>query len=97
MVSSGILRFVALLQEPHGVTIQKTPFYIVTAVNTSYLTSETQSLIEFPYATIVLFTPRNVNIMAEEKRKIGNQETSSVAFSPKADYTDRETATFRRR
>jgi hypothetical protein len=27
-----------LLQEPHGVTIQKTPFFIVTAVKTSNLT-----------------------------------------------------------
>jgi hypothetical protein len=27
------------LQEPHGVTIQKTPFFIVTAVKTSNLTS----------------------------------------------------------
>jgi hypothetical protein len=26
------------LQEPHGVTTQKTPFFIVTAVNTSNLT-----------------------------------------------------------
>jgi hypothetical protein len=32
MVSSG------LLQEPHGVTTQKTPFFIVTAVKTSNLT-----------------------------------------------------------
>jgi hypothetical protein len=34
MVSSGFL------QEPHGVTTQKTPFFIVTAVKTSNLTSE---------------------------------------------------------
>jgi hypothetical protein len=27
------------LQEPHGVTTQKTPFFIVTAVKTSNLTS----------------------------------------------------------
>jgi hypothetical protein len=33
MVSSGFL------QEPHGVTTQKTPFFIVTAVKTSNLTS----------------------------------------------------------
>jgi hypothetical protein len=53
MVSSGLLRRVALvrtdvseepgasrfLQEPHGVTTQKTPFFIVTAVKTSNLTS----------------------------------------------------------
>jgi hypothetical protein len=32
MVSSGFL------QEPHGVTTQKTPFFIVTAVKTSNLT-----------------------------------------------------------
>jgi hypothetical protein len=32
MVSSG------LLQEPHGVTTQRTPFFIVTAVKTSNLT-----------------------------------------------------------
>jgi hypothetical protein len=49
MVSSGLLRRVALvrtevppkrrfLQEPHGVTTQKTPFFIVTAVKTSNLT-----------------------------------------------------------
>jgi hypothetical protein len=31
------LRF---LQEPHGVTSQKTPFFIVTAVKTSNLTSD---------------------------------------------------------
>jgi hypothetical protein len=28
------------LQEPHGVTTQKTPFFIVTAVKTSNLTNE---------------------------------------------------------
>jgi hypothetical protein len=28
------------LQEPHGVTTQKTPFFIVTAVNTSNLTAK---------------------------------------------------------
>jgi hypothetical protein len=40
MVSSGLLRREALwfLQEPHGVTTQKTPFFIVTAVKTSNLT-----------------------------------------------------------
>jgi hypothetical protein len=48
-VSSGMLRCVTLvrtvvppkrrfLQEPHGVTSQKTPFFIVTAVKTSNLT-----------------------------------------------------------
>jgi hypothetical protein len=36
MVSSGLLR--RFLQEPHGVTTQKTPFFIVTAVKTSNLT-----------------------------------------------------------
>jgi hypothetical protein len=38
MVSSGMLRCVAIvrtLQEPHSVTSQKTPFFIVTAVKTS--------------------------------------------------------------
>jgi hypothetical protein len=29
----------SVLQEPHGVTTQKTPFFIVTAVKTSNLTS----------------------------------------------------------
>jgi hypothetical protein len=29
----------SLLQEPHGVTSKKTPFFIVTAVKTSNLTS----------------------------------------------------------
>jgi hypothetical protein len=49
MVSSGLLRRVAIvrtdvseeprfLQEPHGVTTQKTPFFLVTAVKTSNLT-----------------------------------------------------------
>jgi hypothetical protein len=38
MVSSGLLRRVA----PHGVTTQKTPFFIVTAVKTSNLTFITQ-------------------------------------------------------
>jgi hypothetical protein len=44
MASSGMFRRVALLgttlepQEPHGVTSQKTPFFIVTAVKTSNLT-----------------------------------------------------------
>jgi hypothetical protein len=49
MPSSGMLRRVALvgtdvpskrrfLQEPHGVTTQKTEFFIVTAVKTSYRT-----------------------------------------------------------
>jgi hypothetical protein len=49
MVFSGMLRRVALrrryvppkrrfLQEPHDLTSQKTPFFIVTAVKTSYLT-----------------------------------------------------------
>jgi hypothetical protein len=36
MVSSGFL------QEPHGVTTQKTPFFIVTAVKTSNLTALSQ-------------------------------------------------------
>jgi hypothetical protein len=31
-----------LLQEPHGVTNQKTPFFIVTAVKTSNLTDNTK-------------------------------------------------------
>jgi hypothetical protein len=50
MVSSGLVSSVVLvrtdvseelgapLQEPHGVTTQKTPFFIVTAVKTSNLT-----------------------------------------------------------
>jgi hypothetical protein len=38
MVSSGLLRRV----EPHGVTTQKTPFFIVTAVRTSNLTRTTE-------------------------------------------------------
>jgi hypothetical protein len=29
------------LQEPHGITTQKTPFFIVTAVKTSNLTTKT--------------------------------------------------------
>jgi hypothetical protein len=37
MVSSGLLR-----REPHGVTTQKTPFFIVTAVKTSNLTKNNQ-------------------------------------------------------
>jgi hypothetical protein len=32
------------LQEPHGVTSQKTPFFIVTAVKTSNLTSAALTL-----------------------------------------------------
>jgi hypothetical protein len=46
MAPSGMLRRVTLvrttepwfLQEPHGVTSQKTPFFIVTVVQTSNLT-----------------------------------------------------------
>jgi uncharacterized protein YqcC (DUF446 family) len=42
MVSSGMLRRVALVRttqpQPHGVTSQKTPFFIVTAVKTSNFT-----------------------------------------------------------
>jgi hypothetical protein len=38
MVSSGFL------QEPHGVTTQKTPFFIVTAVKTSNLTYDAKAL-----------------------------------------------------
>jgi hypothetical protein len=34
------------LQEPHGVTSQKTPFFIVTAVKTPNLTNADCSLIE---------------------------------------------------
>jgi hypothetical protein len=37
MVSSGFL------QEPHGVTTQKTPFFIVTAMKTSNLTADVLS------------------------------------------------------
>jgi hypothetical protein len=33
------------LQEPHGVTTQKTPFFIVTAVKTSNLTYEICSFV----------------------------------------------------
>jgi hypothetical protein len=40
MVSSGLLRRVA-----HGVTTQKTPFFIVTAVKTSNLTSGVKSVV----------------------------------------------------
>jgi hypothetical protein len=45
MVSSGVLHHVALvrtLQALHGITSQKTPFFIVTAVKTSYLTQMIQ-------------------------------------------------------
>jgi hypothetical protein len=41
MASSGMLRHVAVvrtLQEPHGVTSQKMPFFIVTVMKTSNLT-----------------------------------------------------------
>jgi hypothetical protein len=44
------MRYVPLkcrfLQEPHGVTSQKTPFFIVTAVKTSSLTSSQKVLAE---------------------------------------------------
>jgi hypothetical protein len=35
-----------LLQEPHGVTSQKTPFFIVTAVKTSNLTNGRQHILQ---------------------------------------------------
>jgi hypothetical protein len=35
------------LQEPHGVTTQKTPFFIVTAVKTSNLTSKKMVMASF--------------------------------------------------
>jgi hypothetical protein len=49
MPSSGILRCAALgrfLQEAHGVTSQKTAFFIVTAVKTSNLANENILLYE---------------------------------------------------
>jgi hypothetical protein len=39
LVRSGISEKLSSLQEPHGVTSQKTPFFIATAVKTSNLTS----------------------------------------------------------
>jgi hypothetical protein len=55
MASSGMLRRVALvrtdvskehrfLQEPHGVTSKKTPFFIITSMKTSNLTFEPYAL-----------------------------------------------------
>jgi hypothetical protein len=46
MVSSGLLRRVALVRshEPHGVTTQKTPFFIVNAVKTSNLIKDAEFL-----------------------------------------------------
>jgi hypothetical protein len=38
-LKSYIVFLYGFLQEPHGVTTQKTPFFIVTAVKTSNLTS----------------------------------------------------------
>jgi hypothetical protein len=60
MVSFGMLGRVALvrfLQEPHAVTSQKTPFFIVTAVKTSNLlgfyptTSDDHFLCFLPYSS----------------------------------------------
>jgi hypothetical protein len=39
------------LQEPHGVTSQKTPFFIVTAVKTSNITSECNITVGKNYTT----------------------------------------------
>jgi hypothetical protein len=39
VVQNKLLRKRRFLQEPHGVTSQKTPFFIVTAVKTTNLTS----------------------------------------------------------
>jgi hypothetical protein len=61
MVSYGMLRRVALvvppkrlfLQEPHGVTSQKIPFFIVTAVKTSNPTEKQFSFIVCEILTAV--------------------------------------------
>jgi hypothetical protein len=57
MVSSGMLRRVAFVrQEPHCVTSQKTPFFIVTAVKTSnliYLDSSLETAIREPALSVL--------------------------------------------
>jgi hypothetical protein len=40
------------LQEPHGITSQKTPFFIVTAVKTSTLTKQNTGSLETATATV---------------------------------------------
>jgi hypothetical protein len=55
MAFSGMLRRVALvkrrlfLQEPNGVTSQKTPFFLVTAVKTSNLAFKIHLLLQLNY------------------------------------------------
>jgi hypothetical protein len=59
MVSSGMLMPCdSFLQEPHGVTSQKTPFFIVTAVKTSNLTKRRcfYSLLRLPTIKTVFST-----------------------------------------
>jgi hypothetical protein len=52
----------SFLQEPHGVTSQKTPFFIVTAVKTLYLTSVVL-MIEFFVATeVIIVSPTNFSL-----------------------------------
>jgi hypothetical protein len=52
------------LQDPHGVTSQKTPFFIVTAVNTSNLTSSARCLY-----WIFQFSFRSVNYALNPNRE----------------------------
>jgi hypothetical protein len=54
MVSSGFL------QEPHGVTTQKTPFFIVTAVKTSNLTLSFLYT-KYSYMLVTILRIRNVS------------------------------------
>jgi hypothetical protein len=63
MVSSGLLRRVALgfLQEPHGVTTQKTPFFIVTAVKTSNLTLYVFIFRKTTFFTVTVVKTSNLN------------------------------------
>jgi hypothetical protein len=66
MLSTGMSRRVALvrtdvseerrfLQEPHGVTTQKTAFFIVTAVKNSNLISIVDVQTNLTFADVVLF------------------------------------------
>jgi hypothetical protein len=54
------------LQEPHGVTFQKTPFFIVTAVKTSNLKHEVAPIF-LAFATLPLFARKFRHISCVEK------------------------------
>jgi hypothetical protein len=96
------------LQMPHGLTSQKTPFFIVTAVKTTDLTNFSSGYLPpLSKTSGFAYPPKSQGmtpIGPESERLIStwlpythcSRKTNSVTLSPRANYTDWSTATYRR-